>query len=1307
MKFRWIGLLLIAALAVTSAASAQVSTSTITGVVSDKTGAVIAGAKVTATREGTGVEFTTTTTDSGAFTFASLVPGLYSITIEKEGFQKFISSKNNLTVGTPLVINAEITVGAVTSIVQVESTYQRLETSNATISDVMTENQVKNLPLNGRNPLSLLTLEPGVVQRSFNGAGSGTHVFGSRDRAHNITIDGIDANESTVPNPQSNIQRLNPDNVQEFRAVTLGATAENGRNSGANVMVGTKTGSNGLHGAAYYFNRNTAFASNEWFNNATGKARPDLKLNQWGFDVGGPIIKNRTFFFGSYQGNIIKQSAPIVSFFGLPITYTASARAGIWRFVRGTVTAGSKTFTQNSTGLVDSAGNLLSGVATCGGAVTTNCVDSYNMLAAANLPAGVAGFDPAVSGLINSLPLPNTFVGGGDGLNTAGFGWNPPTKFAGPHFLVRVDHTFGPNDNIFVRWLQNKFDTTEGDFINARPRVYPGFAPLGEVTRIGRNLAVSYRHTFSPTIVNELTMGFNRFAFKFTFGESNPGFGDPTKDRPWADSCIYGSFLLITGPDCVSPHTQRAVTVPQLVDNITWTHGAHTFRMGINFRFYYHNDSRGFFGGTIAAPGILFNGSATGRQAGFLNIPSTASAVPAAQRPSSTDINNLQQSISEQFGFPFTISQSFVADFTGNAYKSTQYATVYTRAHQWDSFIQDEWKIRPNVTLNLGLRWELNPAPYDKRSTFAPNLPLSGSLGPVAFGKSNRWFHNNNTGAFAPRIGIAWSPDQKTSVRLGYALLFDVISTFQVTAIAGKMPGFMLGCSTNTTTAGVVSVSAGCVAASGTTNRISTGFPVTVPAPSTTPSAVAGLFLAGQPSNLAPAIGAFDQNMKNPAVHEWNLTIQRELWQHFVAEVGYIGKRGTHLQMAYDINQANLSSSFISGFNVARQNFLNGCAGDGTGCPVGVTGVTPTFLLTLTNAAFITSSTSATDLLRGNVGNFAARLDALSAASASRLPALTFNFFRPNGQFGQVFYQDSGGDSYYHAAYFSLRRRFEKGLDLGFSYTLSKSIDVLSVDPTGAATGGGLSSTSFSRTPTDVTNIRLDRALSDFNNKHVVQTNLLYELPFGKGKRWMSGVPNWTNQVIGGWQWTGIFIYQSGEPYTMSSGFRTSNAGHDSTALIVGPNIAGGELQRVNGITGPVLYQTVTAGLISSPLNDPHLNCVNVTGSQTFFCVPPPGANGSGRNRWQGPNYWNLDGGLLKQFDITERFKLQFRAEFFNILNHPNFENPRNSTGGSATISSTLFGQTCCSTAAVASAQQVNPVGEPMRVIQLGLKVNF
>ncbi|PYT70260.1 MAG: TonB-dependent receptor, partial [Acidobacteria bacterium] len=339
---------------------AQVGTSSITGVVTDASGAVVANAKVEAKNDDTGVVFEQNTSSAGTYAFASLTPGRYSITVTMPAFQTFTSVHNVLTVGTPLVVDVALKVGTVGQSVEVvESNYQRLETSNATVSDIIDTKQVENLPLNGRNPLALLTLEPGVVQRTTNGAGSDTHVFGSRDRAHNVTIDGIDANESTVPNPQGNIQRLNPDNVQEFRTVTLGATAEQGRNSGANVIIAMKPGTNAFHGTVFYFNRNTDYNANEWFSNYEGRQRPELKLNEYGFAIGGPIIKKKTFFFGSFQNNQINQTEPIsatnvgIAGFGAPTVYTGLARTGIFRFVRGSINLGGTTLTRNSPLLVD------------------------------------------------------------------------------------------------------------------------------------------------------------------------------------------------------------------------------------------------------------------------------------------------------------------------------------------------------------------------------------------------------------------------------------------------------------------------------------------------------------------------------------------------------------------------------------------------------------------------------------------------------------------------------------------------------------------------------------------------------------------------------------------------------------------------------------------------------------------------------------------------------------------------------------------------------------------------------------------
>jgi len=1279
---------------------AQVSTSTITGMVTDPSGAAVPGAKVTAKNEATGVTYQMNSTSGGNYAFSSVIPGQYTITVSKAGFKNFTSVRNVLTVGVPLVVDARLQIGTGSETIEVQSSYERIETTSAQVSDIVPEKEVRNLPLNGRNPLTLLTLEPGVVQRTNNSAGSDTHVFGSRDRAHNVTIDGIDANESTVPNPQSNIHRLTPDNVQEFRTVTLDATAELGRNSGANVMVATRPGSNAFHGDAYWFHRNTVLNANEWFNNYAGQAKPALRLHQFGGDVGGPIIKDKTFFFFSYQRSQIFQTEPIsatnVGLLGAPVRYTPTLlNTGIFRFVRGAVTFNGRTYTQNSPGLVDSTGNQLPGVPLCGGSVTGNCVDSYNIFDPANFPAGVTGPDPTIMAALKALPAPNGY-NVGDGFNRAVFNWNPPAKFIGPGYLVRIDHTFSSSDNIFGRYLQSYYNTEQGDFLNARPKVYPGFPPLGEVGRIGRNLAVSWRHTFNPSLVNEFTFGFNRFRFNFTFGESNPNFGDLAKNPPWFDDCIFGSMGVSTtegmdAPLCASPHTQRAITTPQFVDNVSWSRGAHTIRAGLNFRFYIHNDSRGFFGSQIMAPGILFRRSI--RPSGFLNFPSGSGAT----KPSGTDTNALQEAIVTMFSMPAVIEQGFAADFASNTYTASRYATVYTRAHQYDLYLQDEWHLKKNLTLNAGVRWEYNPPPFDAKITLLPDKPMDGSQGPVTFVRADGWFKKSNLGSIGPRIGLAYSPDNKTSVRVGYAWLFDTISTFQVTAMAGKVPGFALECVTNLGTGGVVSsVSAGCVAPSGTTNTIAGGFPTTVPAPTATPSAA--LLQPAQVNGAAPNVGAFDPNLKNPSVHEWSLTVQRELPWRVVGELGYVGKRGTHLYRAYDLNQIKINAAFLAAFNVARQNLFAGCKADGTGCPAGVTGQTPTLLIQMLGSSFLTTSSSSTDLTNGDVGDFATRADRTNIVANG----FAANYFRPNPQYTQIFYQDSGGDSYYHGLFLAMRRRFEGGLDFGLSYTFSKSIDDMSVDPTGAATGGGLSTTN-SRTPTDIHNFRLDRALSDFNNTHILLANMLYELPFGRGKPLANGAPGWLNHILGGWAFTGIFNYQSGEPYTITSGVRTANGGHVSSAMVQGP-FNQGTLQHVSGVEGPVMYQV---GPLIANTSDPHFNCRNVLNTPTYFCIPQPGQNGQGRNFVQGANFWNLDSGLTKNFALTERFNLQFRAEFFNILNHPNFENPRNATSGSPSLLSNSFGQTCCVSSSLPSSATVIAIGEPNRVIQFGLKLSF
>jgi len=1266
------------------AAWAQVGTSRITGTVTDSTGAVVGGAKVEAKNEATGISYETTTSTAGAYAIDALPPGSYSVTISHTGFQTFTSTANVLSVGAPLVVDATLKVGAITEVVRVESTAERVETTHAMLSDVVSRTGVDELPLNGRNPLNLIALQPGLVQRTTMGAGSGTHVFGSRDRAHNVTIDGIEANESSVPNPQSNIHRLNPDNVQEYRVVTHNATPEFGRNSGANVAVATRSGTNELHGDLFWFHRNTVLNANEWFNNADGVPRPTLLLHQFGFDAGGPISKNKTFFFGSFQGNRIKQTQPISQSFGVPYVYTSTLKSGVYRyFVPNTANPlrlDGVAITRNSFRLVDPrTGALRPEVPVCGGNVTTNCVASYNIAASDPLRRGL---DPAVQALVDTFPLPNTYAVG-DGLNTAGYAWNPPSRFAGPHYLVRIDHQFNDNNNLFVRYLGSEWDTSEGDFLNSRPSIFPGFAPQGTVNRSGKNLAVSFRRVISPTLVNEFTAGFSRFNFLFNLREADPNW---EKIPPYGQECFGDdSFGLIDTPYCNTPHTQRAVSTIQFINNLGYTRGAHTFRTGFNLRLYRHNDERGVPGGFNMSPTIVFSRS---RRSPLNENP--AWVLPASAVINASDRNNLEQAIVELAGIVGYVNQAYQADMKNDVFIADLFR-MGTRTKQFNLYFQDEWRIKSSLIMTYGVRWELNLPPSDGAGrVYVPDKPVDGSQGPITYVKANRWYKRTNAAAFAPRLGLAWSPLSKTVFRLGYGLAFDTISSFQVTSISGKVPGSSLQCSVNVQDSAAASAPCTDIPNDVRLSQLLQLFkPFTLGTPAARPSTQLGP--PARVLGVAPSAGAFDPNLKLPTVHEWSLTIQRELPKAFVGQVGYIGKHGTRLYRAYDLNQIRTDQpGFRESFLIAQRNYRNGCQPDGSGCPAGVTGVPPTLLLALVPNSVLNGWTS--DLRQNGLGDMARRIDQRDIVSRG----FAANYFRPNPQFSEFFYFDSGGSSVYHGMITQLRRRFARGFEIGASYTLSKSIDDMSVDPVAATSGGGLSSTN-SRTPSDVRNFRLDRAVSDFDNTHVFVANGVLELPFGRDRTWAKSVPGWANHFVGGWTLTGIFTRQSGEPYTINSGMRTANGYKVSRAELKGP-LPESSLKFVEGVKGPVVYQVSDIDAN---------NCRQVIGTESYFCINEPGGYGMSRNAVRGPGFWNFDAGVVKKFDLSERVRLQFRSEFFNIFNHVNFENPRNASSGSPTVTSSLFGQTCCITAALPSSTTIIANGEPNRVIQFALKLQF
>ena len=438
--------------------------------------------------------------------------------------------------------------------------------------------------------------------------------------------------------------------------------------------------------------------------------------------------------------------------------------------------------------------------------------------------------------------------------------------------------------------------------------------------------------------------------------------------------------------------------------------------------------------------------------------------------------------------------------------------------------------------------------------------------------------------------------------------------------------------------------------------RIGEGFPTELKPPSVKPSSF--LTPPRQVLTNAPSITVFDQGLKIPTVHQWNFNIQQELPWGLVAQAGYVARRGTRLFRSYDLNQIN-ADPLLPSFFIMQANRNAGCRADGTGCPAGVSAQTvPLVAQGIVSAAFVNSSTTASDLRLNAAGNFAGRVEQSTLAAQ----------LRPNQQFSAITYLDSGGDSYYHSGQATLRKRFGQGLMVGLAYTFAKSIDDHSVDPVGATSGGGIALSSglpnstTSRAPVDTRNWRNERARSDFDRRHVVTSNWIYELPLGKGQRF-ANLGGMLNHIVGGWSLNGIYTFMSGEPFSVRSGARTSNYSHESRADLVGALPKAALLEKPN-VVGPVVFPNADA-----------------------FKLPAPGTNGIGRNTFEASGYWNFDLGIHKRFDLTERVTLQFRTEMFNALNHANFNNP------TSTINSATTGQ-------ISGTQ-------PARSMQMGLKLTF
>ncbi|HLM61138.1 MAG TPA: TonB-dependent receptor, partial [Pyrinomonadaceae bacterium] len=759
-------------------AAGQGTSSRVTGTVTDVSGAAVPGAVITLTNEGTRQSLTTQTSESGAYSFDLIAVGTYTIAVEKAGFKKFVSTANNVNVNLPTTINAELEVGDVSAVVTVENSAEVVQTgTSGNVGTTIEQKTVESLPivgLRGRNPLDLINFQPGVVSGA--NTGGGVHVHGSRDRAFNFTLDGIDINDSSSGGSNFTPIRTNPDSIQEFQILTSNFTAEQGRSSGAQVSLVTRSGTNRFSGNVFEFYQTPDFNANEYENNLNSIPRRQFVQHIFGGSLGGPLVipgfgentplfhvlKDKAFFFVNLQflrANETRLAQRTV--------YTEAARQGIYRFVVGNVNgtpgrnapAGTSATSANPLGAsVNSDGSPR--FPNCNGNPPTNapCIQTYNVNN--NLPGSVGTVDPFISSLLKSIPSPNDFSRG-DGLNTAGFNFVAPQTEKQYDLVTRFDFKVNDNNQFYVRYAEGEQNTL-GDIANAGLRRFPNFPNFVDTFRDPKNAAFNYRWSPSAKITNEFVVGINMFGFSFNTGEPDPN--------------IFFILNNVTDPNTNFNYNARRVRTFQFVDNLTFDLSPHIIKTGLNFRFGKQFDDRSGAGGQIE-PSVGF-GAGSSSFVGY-NLPlqavSGTIANPAGTAGvNSVDLTRLQSTINDLIGRIGSYSQGFVADPNN----PNQFAPAGTRWNftayypEYDFYIQDTWKARQNLTFDIGLRWEIKLNPSSK------DLPILRPNQRVAVGEapSNtlRWeegdLFKNDFNNLSPSLGFAWDPFKsgKTSVRANY-----------------------------------------------------------------------------------------------------------------------------------------------------------------------------------------------------------------------------------------------------------------------------------------------------------------------------------------------------------------------------------------------------------------------------------------------------------------------------------------------------------------------------------------------------------
>ena len=1248
----------------------QASTTSLRGTVSDPQGAVLAGASVTILNASTGFSQSTTTDDHGSYQFLQLPPGTYTLTATMAGFATQKHDNLKLLVNVPNSVNVAMKVRGEATTVEVEAGSEQVNTENATLGNAFGTSQIESLPFEGRDPAQILSLQPGVtfvgtnVDQKFDSRGGA--VNGARSDQTNIVLDGIDNNDQTQGFAFQGALRSTLDSLQEFRVVTSNSNADEGRSSGAQVSLVTKSGTNHFHGSVYEYNRTNFGQANDWFNKRSElqsglpNVPGQLIRNTFGATIGGPIVKDRLFLFLAYEGQRTRESAQITR-----VVPSDNLRQGIVSYPCAddpTCPAGGM---QNLT-----PQNLATMDPHCTGNGTC--------------PQG-AGPDPSVLELFQQYPHPNTT--GGDGINFQGFTFSSPTPGMLNTYIAKLDFNITQNHRLFVR------GGLVGDNSSLGAPQFPGQPQSSVVTNTSKGLIAGYAATLGPRLFNNFRYGYIRQGTGARGVQSSPyiQFGD------------LDSLFAFTPTDSAN------VPVHNFVDDVTWVKGKHTLQFGSNLRIIADNriSNDNSFSSVIAyflwvaQPGLARSGGSL--DPGAFGFPSVdVLAVPNYDDAAVAVAGLLTQSFS-----------NFNFNKQGAALPQGAPVTRHFRDHELEFYAQDSWHVKPNLTLTYGLRYTLLQPPYETTGTqAAPTTSLNDFFNQRAAAMANGltydplitfdlsgqanngkpywgWDYKN----FAPRFAVAWAPQSenrlmkrllggpgKTSIRAGYGIYFDhfgegIVNTFDKTGTFGL-----------TTSIGNQVGQFGVDDAPRFTGLFDIPPALIAPAPP-------GGFPNTPFANTSPAIyWGLDDKLKTPYSHVIDFSIQRELPKGLSFEAAYVGRLGRRLlqeedlAMPLDIRDPKSGMDYFAGAtqlakaaekgvslqNLAPipfwENVFPGAAGTvptpGSGVSCAPGGSTFTGTTTATQAMYDFYSCSLhnetfplfiTDVPSFTAGNLP---DGVNPGPGGCYPSCaTLNGkITPNAfyhqQFSSLYGWRSIGNSSYNGLQLMLRSRSAHGLQWDFNYTFSKSLDIGS---NAERVNQFEAFYQFDQVINSWSPNQL-RAVSDFDTTHQINTNWVYELPLGRGRRFGTTSGRWLNALVGGWQWSGLARWTSGFPTTISTGCCfPSNWELYSSAIMDGPKPKTGTFTDQNG--NPNLFKDPT------------------TAAQSFR-FSYPGESGQ-RNELRGPGYFGIDSGLSKSWAFTESQSLKFSWEVFNITNSVRFDVaplPQSSNGRLDSAGTDVFG---------------------------------